>query len=400
MSREHPVAACVWAAVVLAAVIHPARATHHDHPALSRETYYPIGTNTPGGNGPWGGLSLTTVILEPSPDLFTPALLTSQAPVWTFPGRTTGDLKVALHQAGLSQDQIATLLASHRPDPNRAAVILQPPEELLTNLDPDVRSRLYALLDDGEGSDAYRYPIHFPAKFRPAWYRQASVSNRTRDMLDRLVYARGDMLYFSDLRYLYSTIDSVAERRNLAAALLRQPTLIGRIYLPTPEAVEAAVAYWGQTHREALVRPLLEAAQREGANPGVDLTLLLPPLARRYLYTYPTDQADKFLDCRWTTLNFMTEQPDDRFLQQAEVARTLQEDYVSVPDHFALGDVILLRNRQGDVIHMCNYVADNLVFTKNGGDRGQPWMLSTLHDVINYYTIGGDIPAYLVLRHR
>ena len=163
---------------------------------------------------------------------------------------------------------------------------------------------------------------------------------------------------------------------------------------------EAAVAYWGQGRRNEQVRPLLEALTREGANQSMDVTPLLPPLAQKHLYTYPHDGRGKFLDCRWTALNFLADVPDDRFLQDDEIFRTLQDDYASVPEHFALGDIILLRNRAGQVIHMCNYVADNIVFTKNGGDPSQPWMLSTLHDVINFYTINGDTPAYLVLRHK
>lgn len=378
----------------------PTQASHHTAAALGRTTHYPLDRLSTGETGPWGQLSLTTLILQPSPDSFPASRLTSQTPRWHFARRTVGELEVTLQQAGLNAEQVAQLMATHSTTGGDTTLVLYPPEQMLLGLETGTRSRIYALMAHGNDSQLYQYPLHFPAEYESAWYRKAPLGEDTLALLDRLVYPRGEMLYFSDLRFLYSKINSASERRHLAATLLRQPTLLVRVTVTTAAEAEAAIAYWGQGRRDDQVRPLLEALSRADVNQGVDLAQLLPPLARMNLYTYQHDKSEKFLDCRWTALNFLADEPDDRFLQDAEIFRTLQEDYVSVLEHFALGDVILLRNRDGQIIHMCNYVADNIVFTKNGGDLSQPWMLSTLHDVINFYTINGDTPAYLVLRRK
>jgi hypothetical protein len=359
-----------------------------------------MGRLSPGETGPWGHLSLTTLILQPAPDGFTAAHLASQRPRWSFARRPAGEIEQILHQAGLSADQVAELMATHSTTDDDSSLVVYPSESLLLSLDAGIRGRLYAQLEPAPGDQLYHYPIHFPAELASAWYRSAPLSADTLALLDRLVYPRGEMLYFSDLRFLNSKINSASERRQLASTLLRQPTLLVRVAVSSAAEADAATAYWGQGHRDDQVRPLLEALPREGANQSADLAQLLPPLARLNLYTYQHDEREKFLDCRWTALNFLADVPDDRFLQDAEISRTLRDDYISIPEHFALGDIILLRNRDGQIIHMCNYVADNIVFTKNGGDLRQPWLLSTLHDVINFYTINGDTPAYLVLRRK
>jgi hypothetical protein len=367
---------------------------------LARETHYPMDITKPGMPGPWGQISLTTRMLQPSPDSFSASRLTSEQPRWVFNGHSATGVHSALLAAGLANDQVELLMATRTQAPDATAVTLIPSDTVLLGLAPEIRQRIYALLDDGEGSDLYHYPIHFPSAFAAAWYRHAPLQPSTIALLDQLVYPRGDMLYFSDLRYLYSKINSAVERRHLAAALLRQPAVNMRVSISNAAEAEVATAYWGQGKRDAVLRPLLDALWRENANRSMEIIQLLPPLARNRLNTFQDDSGTKFLDCRWTALNFLSDTPDDRFLRDDEIVRALKEDYVSIPDRFVLGDLILLRNKSGEIIHMCNYVADNIVFTKNGGDRAQPWMLSALRDVIKYYTISGDIPAFMVLRHK
>ena len=39
----------------------------------------------------------------------------------------------------------------------------------------------------------------------------------------------------------------------------------------------------------------------------------------------------------------------------------------------------------GNAIHSCVYLADDLVFTKNGRSPTQPWVVMKLDDVVAYY---------------
>ena len=47
---------------------------------------------------------------------------------------------------------------------------------------------------------------------------------------------------------------------------------------------------------------------------------------------------------------------------------------------------MLLGDPNGDVIHSCVYIADNIVFTKNGSASSSPWILMDLEDVIAFYS--------------
>jgi hypothetical protein len=50
-----------------------------------------------------------------------------------------------------------------------------------------------------------------------------------------------------------------------------------------------------------------------------------------------------------------------------------------------LGDVILFQRNATEAIHTCNYIADGIVFTKNGGALGHPWLFARLDDLMEFY---------------
>jgi hypothetical protein len=119
----------------------------------------------------------------------------------------------------------------------------------------------------------------------------------------------------------------------------------------------------------------------------LDVAHLLPRLARMLLYTYPlpssTDGPKR--DCHWTSLNFLNLETDDRFLDQAIVKKTIETDYYVVPGEMTFGDVLLFFKPDNTLVHSCVYIADNIVFTKNGTSFAMPWILMTLPDVQAFY---------------
>jgi hypothetical protein len=52
-----------------------------------------------------------------------------------------------------------------------------------------------------------------------------------------------------------------------------------------------------------------------------------------------------------------------------------------------LGDLLLLSARNEAVVHAAVYVADDLVFTKNGESYTQPWILMRMADMIDTYNV-------------
>ena len=61
----------------------------------------------------------------------------------------------------------------------------------------------------------------------------------------------------------------------------------------------------------------------------------------------------------------------------------LTSAYVEVTDdERRLGDLYVLRNTStGDLVHMANHVAGDVVFTKNGRSHTRPWALMHLRDM-------------------
>jgi hypothetical protein len=119
----------------------------------------------------------------------------------------------------------------------------------------------------------------------------------------------------------------------------------------------------------------------------VSVTTLLPPFAQLLLYSYPRERADfpSRANCVWSSMNFFHDRPDNHYVEEHYTDQVLQTQYHSVPKASALGDVIMLyRPGPGgsmEMIHMCVFIADDVVFTKNGGDVYQPWVLMRLPDV-------------------
>jgi hypothetical protein len=105
------------------------------------------------------------------------------------------------------------------------------------------------------------------------------------------------------------------------------------------------------------------------------------------------------MDCHWSTMNFFNDPPDNNFTNASYTSTFIDEHYyrVGVPNLY--GDVILIANEQGTVSHSAVYLADDIVFTKNGHNFAQPWMLMRLEDLLARYTSDAS-PRMLIYRDR
>ena len=84
-------------------------------------------------------------------------------------------------------------------------------------------------------------------------------------------------------------------------------------------------------------------------------------------------------------MNFFNTTPNTNFFDRAYTARVLQTDYVQIDRSPSFGDVVALCSSKGEIFHTCIYIADNFVFTKNGVDPEQPWVLMKLADMLMLY---------------
>ena len=143
--------------------------------------------------------------------------------------------------------------------------------------------------------------------------------------------------------------------------------------------------YWGYPNRQNEIKRLLTAVAT--GDHDIPLILFLPVFARDHLYSYvlPNQFHDGLnRDCHWASFNFFNDPPDNRFAVQGDISAIVASEYIFVKAPTQLGDVILFFD--GDkLIHSCAYIADDVVFTKNGVGVGVPFILEKLDNVVAFY---------------
>ena len=96
-------------------------------------------------------------------------------------------------------------------------------------------------------------------------------------------------------------------------------------------------------------------------------------------------QSPELQDCVFTALNFFNDFPNTNLFNRAEQARVMNSEYAPVKGEPTLGDLVNLLNAEKEVFHSCVYIAEGFVFTKNGSNPSQPWILMKLADMLAMY---------------
>jgi hypothetical protein len=100
---------------------------------------------------------------------------------------------------------------------------------------------------------------------------------------------------------------------------------------------------------------------------------------------------EKKLNCHWTSLNFFRLDFDDNLATVEGATKAFQEGYYEIVGPPRLGDVLFFSLPSGEGIHSCVYIADDIVFTKNGTSLSAPWLLMSLSDAMAYYTSSMEV---------
>ena len=339
--------------------------------------------------GPWGDLKVVSITIAPPLELLpasTPAA--SAESVWLFPDMDVSRLTALWSTLNLPAALRNELLALVRPEPAIKGYAIGPSRELVLRLTAPQRAEIYTMLaefpQNADQVTAYR----FCGKSLADWFGNMPVKQAVRDLVEPLVYHYGAYSFFADQRCIEHSLPSPEDRVQLLRALTRESTYLMRVQVMPTSDLEGMVNYWGRGGRIKDVRPLLESAANIEGGQAISIAYLLPSFARQRLYTYPVPPeggtASKH-DCHWSSFNFFSETPDDRFCDIVEVKRTLERDYYRVYGNLLLGDLILFVNSQAAVLHSAVYIANEYVFTKNGNLSTQPWMLMKIDDLKTYY---------------
>lgn len=365
----------------------------HSHEQAQSEHSTSLWT-VPSHKGPWGELKVIRIVTEPPAESLT-SYLDYPAPTWFFKGYTPEAYRQLLASAGLTPSQREALAAAAVWDAKNTEVSVKPDDDLVRSLSPESRAALYGALSLFPQNVFQNEPFRFRADLANEWFANSGVPQEVVDRVFRLTYRRGKTLLFSDPHLVVPTVASAPEQIRLLKTMARQSTLMVQVHITEKSDIDALVNYWSAVEGRAKdIRPILESIAKVPGGYDVDISHLLPRFARKRVYTYPSYSGDKgevLYDCHWNSMNFFNDPPDDRFSDPATVIRALETDYTQVIDDFRFGDVVLFMRSNTQAIHSAVYIADNIVFTKNGPNLHSPWILMQLETLVSHYSTNVDL---------
>jgi hypothetical protein len=268
-----------------------------------------------------------------------------------------------------------------------------PPLPDLIAMTPEQRSEIYRELAKSELNEFHSNPIYITSGDPNQWLAQSRLRTELREVLKKMTYMRGQVLCFSDVSAVLGMVKSNAEAHDLFKTMTRTRSLVLRLSVKAGEDYSGIVRYWSGTNRNKDIEPtIISAAETEGID-RLDCIHLLPSLARRHLYSYPPSElaiVGRMPDCHWTSLNFFNFTPHDYYLDTRLASLHVLEDYEKVEPPYAFGDVLMFMTPEGNALHSCTHVADDIVYTKNGENMASPWLLMKVGDVQRIYSHEGQ----------
>jgi hypothetical protein len=349
--------------------------------------------------GPWGVLQTRRIPLM-APDYLLPDGAERLAePRWFFQDFSAQELRKFFQSCPLEAKQKAVLLDTKSWMVYSNGCALAPPQSLILSLSPAARQKIYCTLAQSPSNYAQYRAFVFPTNV--PGFHNGGLSDESIGLIEGLTYIDQGQLSFADLQTVKNVMPA-AEFERLLRALYHVPAYRLRLRVTQETDIQAVIRYWGRGGRERLIGPLIEGLQQVPGGASISITSLLPPFAATRLYTFPCSWDDPnagHQDCFFTALNFFRETGDTNFLNPEAVERALESDYAPIKDQPTYGDLVLLMSEGRECMHVCVYIADDFVFTKNGLNTLQPWVLMRLRDMLSYYP-SKTPPRIIIVRHK
>jgi hypothetical protein len=373
-----------WILASLAFVNYPADAT-----AIANSDRRMANRISVSGSGPWGSLEYLPIVIKPPLENVSDNIEQfSTGTVWRFPSVGMVELTQLLEDISLSAPLRTKLMSMVKIDISSRGTKIYPSREFVLGLSSKDRLNLYAALCDYMPNEDQQKQFVFRGSSPDKWFAGSIVSQEIRELVEPLIYQRRGFMYFADLRSIARTVTPRSERQNLVQTLGRDATFIVHLKLSKNSNVEEIVRYWGRGGREGEIRPIIESLMQNPAEREINIVHLLPPFARRRLYTYPEPSDPETRprrDCNWTSANFFNETPDDKFREPAQVARRLLNDYRQIRTNLQLGDIAVILDEHNMSVHSAVYIADDVFFHRCGPGDSAAWTLARGEDLANYY---------------
>jgi hypothetical protein len=342
--------------------------------------------------GPWGDLQVRTVYLEPPENILAVVSKPSSVTRWTFEQTTEKGVRAIMAKAGLTSALIDRLMGPTQVVASGNNVVILPKVEDLVAIGETARSALYAELAKSAANEYQRDPVFIHGGDIDDWLAETEITKPQQELMRKLLWRRGSAVVFSDIQALLTLTKDAGEIAAVFRTITRVRSLLVELKLPLKEGRATFIDYWSAGSLNAERVPFLAAITRRRAPQLVDVTQFLPTLARRRVYTFPTAAMGlkgRLPDCHWTSLNFFEEEAKDTYLDSGVASQHLLTAYVAIDPPYKFGDVLCFLDN-GEGLHTCVQVADDIVLTKNGESILAPWTFMSLKDVDDIYRRSSD----------
>ncbi len=370
--------------------------------ALSQEAALPSETGETAAP-PWGKLSRVPIFLEVSRNLLASIPIPSPQTRWSLPETDAARVPAIFTDAGLSPSDVATLTRAEAMVRTDGWMHFFPSNELVISLPRESRAKLYGELAKYDINEFQESPVLILTDTVEEWYRSSRLPAERVATISQLAYRRGTVWAFSDVALLVSQARDEADLQEFFKSLTRTRTYLVRMSIGPDTDATLLKSYWrptGTSFRRKDIEPIIESLKETGTLVDLDLAHVLPPLARKFLYTYPGPEhaaQGVMPDCHWTSLNYFNYDPHGYLLDSRLATSKVLAEYQEVSAPFNYGDILFfLDDATGDAFHSCIFLAEDLVFTKNGRNQMAPWIISTLDDTSRIYLSSrkGHIQGY------
>lgn len=330
--------------------------------------------------GAWGELRINTILLQPPVESVASISndCSKLSTVWSFPGWDAARLSEL--GATLFDPQAAAALQNNASCTAAGCTVVMPLEARAAML-PTARQRLYTVLGK-LGNDEFSGAIKLQDENVQEWLESALARPEDRELAKGMFYRDDGRASFADAEAVCLRLSGLEDRRRFIGALFASEALLVHLRVHHGQSPEPLLAYWRAGHRRLKnIEPMLRSLALEPQGGEIDLSHLLPSFARRYLYTFPPT-GDERLNCHWTTLNFDQPAPNDAYLDDAKAAQAFSTEFAPVEaEGRRYGDAVTFSEPSGALAHSAIYLADDILFTKDGRSMRRPWALLRLDEV-------------------
>ena len=246
-------------------------------------------------------------------------------------------------------------------------------------LPSETRAKLYGSLFGMGVGPYFDSPLIFPNRSIETLYTTPGLNPEDVALLKRLVYPVGNSDRLTDYHLLLRKIPDADRRLVMAKELTKQPAVLVRLHIGPGADIDKVAAYWGNMEnvRFTDLQPMLTALKELPVGRRRELDVSAPSLCAlpTVHLPLPPRPGDPEMDCHWSTFNFSSAEPDNRFNDPKYLSESLQKNFYRIESPARYGDVVMFSNNKNIIKHSGVFLADDLYFTKYGNKYQQPWMI-------------------------